>query len=467
MFSSPLGEKIYRCGSEFLRKYSLEDKLSSGVLVGFSGGADSVMLALFLCEYQERNAPLPLLLFHVNHGIRGEEAERDERFSRELSEELGVEFDSLCVDVPKIAKERGVGTEEAARDVRYSAFDNIIRGRNDISLIALAHNATDNIETVLLNILRGSGSRGASGIPPVRGNIFRPLLSVPKEDIVSLLTEYKIPFVTDSTNLSTEYRRNYLRGEVLPLLRNINPSIEAAFSRLSDNLRSDDDCLSSLAEEFLSGRETVPCRELSALHGALLARVLSLMAGESLSYSQNSKLSELLSGDNFSYTVRDNKIFYAERGLLSVKDGKAGEEYTYSVKIGEGRTKIEELNLEITVTHEPVDKTSLNIYKKSIQAQISDDIIDGEMLVRPKDEGDTVYYGGMTRKLKKLFSDRKIPPSERKRIPVLCDGKGVLWLPGYGIRCDGKGSSSRKVYVTMGVYSGESDSDAVFGSEYK
>ncbi len=442
-------------------------RLSEGVLVGFSGGADSVMLSLFLYELSRRSGGFPLLLFHVNHGIRGEEAERDEEFSRSFARNLGVEFLSRSYDVPKVAKERGIGTEEAARELRYSAFADIIEGRNDISLVALAHNATDNIETVLLNILRGSGTRGASGIPPVRENIIRPLLSVPKENIVSALMKFNIPFVTDSTNFSFEYRRNYIRGEVLPLLRSLNPSLEEAFIRLSDNLRKDDECLSKLAEEFLSERESVSCRELSALSEALQARVFSLMAGESLSYNQISKLSELLSAESFSYSVKANKIFYAERGILSVRCPKVGEEYSYSVRLGEGKTRVEELGLEITVSREPIDKSSLNIYKKSIQARISSDIIDGGMLVRPKNDGDTIRYGNITRKLKKLFSDRKIPVSHRGRIPVLCDEKGVLWLPGYGIRDDGKGASTEFIYITMGVYSGAGADEAVFGSEYK
>lgn len=468
LFSRPEGELIYNKAKKYIEKYSLESKISEGVLVGFSGGPDSVMLLLFLCEYKRRTTDFPLLALHVNHQIRDKEAERDETFAKNFSEALGVEFISKSFDVPKIASESRKGIEEAARDVRYSCFSDIIQGRNDISTIAVAHNSTDNLETVILNITRGAGSRGASGIPPVRDNIIRPLIEVSKREIVSALSSAEIPYVIDSTNSDNKYNRNSIRNGVIPILERINPSVESAFTRLSDNLREDDDCLSMLAEQFILEHKVITNYELRSLHRAVYSRVLSRLSCNSVSSAQSSKIFELLSSDNFSYSIMNGKIFCVERGIVSVRDKESWEEYSYCCDVKIGFNKIEELGIDVYLGDSPIDKTSLNIYKKSIQASLSSAIIDGAMYFRPKKDGDTIFYGGMTRKLKKLFSDKKIPVSKRALIPVLCDSKGPVWLPGFGVRDDGASEqSSQGLFITIGVTESSSPFEVNFGSGFK
>ena len=176
LLSFDIGRKIYDKASLTVLKYAGRDFYKNGVLVGLSGGADSVMLLLFLAEKRRSEGDFPLLAVHINHMIRGDEADRDEDFSRKLCADLGVEFISLKIDVPALAKEKGIGLELAAREARYSAFDRIIKEKGNIHSIAVAHNATDNIETVIFNLSRGTGLRGASGIAPSRDNILRPLI---------------------------------------------------------------------------------------------------------------------------------------------------------------------------------------------------------------------------------------------------------------------------------------------------
>ena len=149
------------------------------------------------------------------------------------------------------------GIEEAARIARYSAFNDIIRGRSDISTIAVAHNMSDNAETVIFNLLRGSGTRGAAGIRPVRDNIVRPLISVNKSDIVAALEYVDFYYVTDSTNTSTYYTRNYIRHKIVPKLAHINDDPERMLKRFSDNARSDDDFITSLAVGFVAERNII------------------------------------------------------------------------------------------------------------------------------------------------------------------------------------------------------------------
>ena len=233
MFSSDSGVNIYNRIKATIESENMLSQIERGVLIGFSGGADSVLLLCFLAEYKKRSdTDFPILAVHINHGIRGEEALRDENFSRDFSNTLGVDFKSCSVDVPAICKAESIGLEEAARNVRYSVFNDLILSRNDISTIAVAHNSTDNAETVLMNILRGSGLSGVCGIKPVRDNIIRPLIKISKSEILSLLDESDIPYVTDSTNLSTDYSRNYVRNEILPLFQRLSNSPEAAFSLL-------------------------------------------------------------------------------------------------------------------------------------------------------------------------------------------------------------------------------------------
>ena len=237
LFSGKAGESLYAKILSTVKEHGMDTLMRRGVLVGFSGGADSVMLMSFLHEYIRRTGEdFKVLAVHVNHMIRGAEADRDEAFSRAVSEGLGFEFMSRSFDVPALSRDSGKGCEETAHDVRYGAFADIISGRNDVFAVATAHNLTDNAETVIFNIARGSGAKGAAGIAPVKENIIRPLIGITKDEIRELLASAGIEFMIDSTNDSTDYSRNYIRHELLPRLSRINPRFEEAFGAFSASL---------------------------------------------------------------------------------------------------------------------------------------------------------------------------------------------------------------------------------------
>ena len=180
------GKDVFENALKTLRQNNMEELISGGVLVGLSGGADSCMLLYFLLEYRRRcGGDFSIVAAHLNHMIRGEEADRDEAFCHSLCNSLGVELIAIKFDVPAYALDNSLGIEEAARNVRYSHFEKIISSRNDLGCIAVAHNLSDSAETVLFNILRGCGTRGAGGIRPVRDNIVRPLINLSKSDILS------------------------------------------------------------------------------------------------------------------------------------------------------------------------------------------------------------------------------------------------------------------------------------------
>lgn len=467
LFSSDLGSKIYSVASSYIDERDMREMIFSGTLVGLSGGADSVMLLCFLAEYRKRNSYFPIVAFHLNHSIRGAEADFDEEFSGRLCKALSVEFISMKLDIPAMAKASGIGIEECARNARYAEFSNIISQRNDLSAIAVAHNSDDNAETVLLNILRGAGTRGAAGIPAVRDNILRPMLRVEKKDIVAALSAAGIPFVTDSTNLSSDYKRNFVRNKIMPLLGEISDSPIESFSRFSDNLRSDEECLDAMASVFLADKARVTNKELSSLHRAIFARVLKKMVGSSVSAFTVKEISRLLSKDNFSYTISGKRMFVCERGVCTVRDGAEGDDYSFPISFG--KNEIPEYGAAFFLSDSSIDKSFLNVYKISIQQDISSAIIVGELCLRSWHDGDSVFYGGMTHKLKKLYNDRKIPNSKKKLIPVLCDERGVVWLPGFGVRedKDAKDSSVRR-YAAIGIDSCTEDGARFYlGNEFK
>ena len=472
-FFSGIGNNIYNSALEAINEYSMAERIEQGVLVGLSGGADSVMLLFFLLEYRRRRSlDFNITAVHINHCIRGEEAYRDQDFCKELCDALGIEIIIKGYDVPRLAKSNGAGIEETARFVRYTTFDNIISGRNDIRTIAVAHNMSDSVETVLFNILRGSGAKGASGISPVRDNIIRPLIKVSKKDIEAALSEQQIiPFVVDSTNLSTEYTRNYIRQEIIPALNRITSEPERSIARFSDNMRSDDDFITGYARRFLEENDKVLNRDLMGLHYSVFVRVLCLMAeryGGGVSSKIASDIHSLLSKDNFSYSLIGNSVFICERGVCRVANN-IGNVVNYCFNVDGEITDLSPLNADFIISKEKVEKTYLNVYKISIQANLSSAIISGSLYLRPRRDGDTVYYGGMTHKIKKLFCDSKIPRSKRELIPILCDDKGVVWVPGFGVRDDSVADESKQdIYVLLGIKSDNDDDMRLYSaSEFR
>lgn len=209
--------------------------LESGdkVIVALSGGADSVSLLFALRELSDELG-ITLSACHVNHGLRGEESDADCRFVQELCERLNVPLELLETDVRAFRKKHE-SLEECARRVRYDFFDRISNGKK----LATAHTASDNAETVMLNLIRGTALKGLCGIPPVRGNIIRPLIFCSREEIEQYCKDNSLSYVTDKTNFSLDYTRNKVRHNIIPLLREINPALYESFKRMNISLYDD------------------------------------------------------------------------------------------------------------------------------------------------------------------------------------------------------------------------------------
>ena len=446
MFSSSEGACVFDRINNYVIENNMSGCLEDGVLVGFSGGPDSVMLLSFLYEYRRRFGHFNIAACHINHMIRGEDANLDEQLASRMAEELSIEFIVRRIDVPTLAKDNSIGIEECARNARYSTFADIIRGRNDIKYIATAHNIGDTVETALFNIIRGAGALGASGISPKRDNIIRPMLSVSKSDIFKLLDSFDIPYSIDKTNLSSDYTRNFIRNELLTRLGERFPSYERSVLRFTENMRDCYEYINSAARAFVLENSVIKNTDLLMLYPAVLSEVLSIMADERLTRDTVFRISALLEGDNFSYDLPKGRVFVCERGECRVADAAQLRPLDYRYELSLGLNEFKEFSSVIYISEQPIPKTYPNIYKIAIQDKIPFDIIYGVLFIRPRKVGDTIFYGGMTHKIKKMLCDRKVPNSKKDLIPIFCDDNGPILVPGYHSR-DGENPSGRYLYV--------------------
>lgn len=430
-----------------VRKNGMMPLMKRGCLVGLSGGADSVLL-LFLVQRLLRKEGVPILALHVHHGIRGEEGDRDLAFSRELCRRWDVPFEEYHASVPTLAAQNGESVEQCARRVRYAAFEKAARSHG-LGAILTAHHASDSAETVLLNLSRGAGGRGLCGIPPIRWEgdvpVLRPLIALSRTQIEAALGEAGISFVTDSTNVDTVYRRNYVRQELMPRFLEMNPSFEKAVCRMSESLATDMDYLDGEAKRHydeIKDGDSVSVRALLSLHEALRYRVLLLLYRETF---PSAPLPEKVHFDALFSRAQKKGSFtvaFPEDALASVRGDRLSfikEKVVFrhsKTPVGMGETTLADGGKLLLLEKGSLPE-GVNVYKLSIHRDLSSATINGGLYVRSREEGDAYRFGGVTHKLKKLFSDAHLSPDVREHIPVLCDGDGILWVPHFGVRNDG------------------------------
>ncbi|MEG2597175.1 MAG: tRNA lysidine(34) synthetase TilS, partial [Oscillospiraceae bacterium] len=260
------------------KKKGLEEKLiaeplyGKRVIVGFSGGADSVSLLYRLLEIREKKS-LTLEAAHVNHCLRAEESERDEAFVRTFCDQWKIPLTVKRVNILKLAQEQHLSVEECGREQRYRFFAALAA---EDGIVVTAHTLSDNMETVLFHIIRGTALTGLCGIPAERGNIVRPLLNCTRQDVEDYCKRKKLRFVTDSSNLSVAYTRNKIRLEILPKFYEINPAVDESFFRMLQTLQKDQDCLEQFAEDLWQRAEQgeqIALAQLSDQPEALLCRI--------------------------------------------------------------------------------------------------------------------------------------------------------------------------------------------------
>ena len=420
------------------------------MIVGFSGGSDSMALLNVLVECVGAEK---LCAVHVNHGIRGKEADRDERFCASVCEKLGVEFRGVHFDIPTLAEKDKAGLEECARKYRYRAFFDMAKERN-IRIIATAHNARDNVEAVLFNLCRGSGVKGISGIPAFRREgeflIIRPIIKADKADILDYLAKNNLSYVNDTSNDSNDYTRNYIRHEILPHLSHINSNFVENISNCSDILSSTDDYISDKADELtdsLPDRSEIEKKVFLNLHEALRAKVIQRLAGFSPSYKMTELITEFIKNGSNGQSMdisADTVLYHNGKSVRFSHRVNTGE---YRYELHEGENKFPTLGFTLYLFYDERYKKE-NIYKSLKPTVINRGKLKGNLYIRNRTEGDRYRYGGMTHTPKKMLASKKIPTQMRKNYPIVCDGDTVVCMPAFP-PCDGYdgGESENKAVV--------------------
>ncbi len=410
--------------SAFIRRYEMVNP-GDNVVCAVSGGADSMAL-LWAMYLLKDKLHIHLSAAHFNHRLRGTESDRDEAFVADFCKGYGIDFVAGSGNVVAGAK----GLEAAARESRY-AFLHSLPGK-----IATAHTASDNAETVLLHLVRGTGLKGLGGVMPVNGNVIRPMLSVTREEVLAFLEEYSIPFVEDSSNEKDDFLRNRLRHHIVPQLKMENPSLSQNLSAMALRLRQDADALDSIAEEKYTNKVT----DLLTLHPAIRSRVLARILVDS--------------------GVKEPEAAHiaALEGLLISPKPSAKAEFPGGVTIARNYDVLEiAQKTEKIPAQELTDVLCVLGYRISCEPNTQSEqtawsfavVPQGKMIIRSRQEGDTIRLNAGTKSLKKLFIDKKIPAALRNSIPVIADDAGVLGVAGIGANVDRLSTDTDAVRITI------------------
>lgn len=446
------------------------------VVVGVSGGADSMCLLHFLVSNSDFYG-IKVIAAHINHCLRGEESDKDCAFVIEQCKKLGVQCFVKKADVAQISNREKIGTEECGRKIRYDFFNEIIDKFSDkyedkfiykSSVIATAHTASDNAETVLLNITRGCGIDGLCGIPAVRGNIVRPLINVTRKQVEKYCLINGVPYVTDSTNLTDDYSRNKVRLNVLPELSKINPDVVGAVNRLSSIISRDVSYIKNSVEyEYnrCADGKMLDLEKMSAVDKDILPEIIKYAVSKNLGITAEKKhidlIEKIIEQGNGAVCPRKNIEIRITDGYLVFKDNSNCSNSNDKVKFTAQPVKLGAtyyFNGKIYSVSKKKSETPFlcnKINKKLLNQLISYDIISCGTVLRNRQSGDFFRPFGRncTKSLKKLFTEMKIPQSERSTRMLLADGSKVLWIEGIGISQESAVNSDTKFYFTIEVNS--------------
>ena len=459
-----MANKIEHKVKEFINKYEMVNSQDK-IVIGVSGGADSVCL-LFALKNLMKELIFTLVVAHVNHGLRGEEACRDERFVKGLSEELDLPCYTTRVDVGGVARKEKLSIEEAGRILRREFFQKV-KEKTGSNKIALAHHINDNVETLLMNLARGSGLRGVAGMKPVNGEYIRPLLCLTRNEIEEELKEKGISFCIDETNKDNAFMRNRIRNVTIPDLEKLNPKAVLHMDETMNHLREVEEFIDERVMEELSKvvdrqdtEVTIRC-EITTFPTVIQKGIIKKIIEEISQQSQNiggihmKQIQELfskqvgrsldlpyglvVSRDYVGVTIhKKDKRRISEEEKVSKVDEKTPEvsnDAPEKVAINiPGITKIPAFNLTIEcrfisdeekISYQP----SHSLYTKSIDY----DIMKSGLSLRAREPGDmiTVDKKGSRQKLKSYFINEKVPSKKRENIPLLVEDKEVVWIIGY------------------------------------
>lgn len=428
---------------KFIRKYNM---LQSGdcVIAGVSGGADSVCMLLILHEISE-SMGFSVRAVHLNHMIRGAEADRDEAFVAELCDRINVPLKSFRRNVPEIAAEEGLSSEEAGRKIRYQLFE---EAADDAQKefkrvrIAVAHNRDDLAETVIFNMARGSSLKGLTGIRPVRDDIIRPILFAGRKEIEEYLAEKGESFCTDSTNLGDDYSRNRIRHVIIPALKELNAG---AVDHIFDMAMDASDIYDGIDERAAAFLESCEIRKGESGENILIR----IPATRLIQLGKTERSEAVLAAMAMIAGRRKDITRKHIEAVIDIAEGSSGrsvslpyemsaEKHNDTLFIGllsrDGTfTAGMEYGIEGRFVTDIVDDLDFSVFSKNMYTEIIDcDKIIGTLRIRKPNDTDTIVINssGGRKKLSKLFTDMKVDRLLRDSYPVVADDSDVVWLPG-------------------------------------
>ncbi len=394
------------------------------VAVGVSGGADSMCLLHILSSLKDKYGII-IKAVHINHNLRGEEALRDEMLVRDYCREKGIELTVHSADVASLSAQLGIGTEECGRRVRYECF-----AKADCDAVAVAHTLSDSVETAVYNLLRGTGVKGLCGIPVKREpNIIRPLIFCTREEIEAYCETENIPYVTDSTNLTDDYTRNFIRHNIIPSFTKVNSCAVKNISRACTVLGEENDFMEKSALALLDSAERDEGYDAEILlkaHPAVRKRAILILLGERMSKQPLHLHTGLV---NSIIEKGDGKAELSAGVYASVKRGVLT--FAATEKIPDFWEAVFEDKKAVS----PYGVYTVSEADFDVCGAFDGDKIKGELTLSPRKEGDrfTFRKRNVTKSLKKLFNELKIPPEERNRLAVLRDGENIIWIEGVGV----------------------------------
>ena len=428
-----------------VEKYGLLEKGDS-VIVALSGGADSTALLSVLTSLKEKYN-LSVYAAHINHNIRGEEAKRDENFCKILCKKFNAELFIKSVDVPTLAKEQKISEELCGRNVRYAFFEELSQKLG--AKVATAHTASDNAETLIFNIARGTSVAGLSAIPPKRGNIIRPLIELSRGDIESYCKANNLEYVTDSTNLADDYTRNYIRHNIMPCLKKLNPSFERTALGLSESARESADFIKKCSENALNDCKCdfgYDCKKLLKLDRAVLKEILFI----------------LLKNNNYSSCPERKTVLLLCEIIENGGSVELSKQCTAVSKQGilrfvcsDNSADFKEIPLKnnMTFSYDGKTYTVSKITEKSTNQNnlVAEKWLGENAVFRTRRAGDRFTYPDrmVTKPLRKVFNEQKIPSEIRDRLLLLAVSDTVLWCENLGVSLQGKADDTENLLMII------------------
>lgn len=453
---------------ETIKKYDML-KPEDSIVVGLSGGPDSICLLHVLLGLRQAWG-LKIYAAHLNHQFRGKDADEDALFVKEICREWDVEAFIQVFNVPAYAKEKGLSSEEAGREIRYRLFKEVADevGSNKI---AVAHNMNDNAETVLMNMFRGSGIEGLKGIEASRGEIIRPLINVRRDEIEAYCEEKALNPRIDKTNLEPIYGRNKIRLELIPYIENnFNANIMSTLHRLSDIVTLENDFLNKEAKNIfleiaIIGANGIEynINKLRNIHPSLMRRVIRIgiekLTGSlrGIEYKNIEGVVDLLDKSTGAAVILpDNIKAYISYDKLILKFDTKIENDKYYLKLENDQDNIAALPGFI-VRLQTMDVSQIVDVKKDKHIVYIDKAkIKQELVLRNRLDGDIFSPIGLkgTKKLKEYFIDEKIPKEERDNIFLIADGREIVWVLGKRLSDKYKITGSTKEAIMINIMRG-------------